>query len=71
MLFRSESIDVRVWLVAVDINGDQVRLLRGFNYKQAENSLGGPSIQVISGIAEMPGSPATTGDNDDALLIGF
>ena len=66
-----ESVEVRVWLAAVDINGDAVQILRGFTFTQGEGTFLGNTIQVISGIAEMPGSPATTGDNDDALLIGF
>ena len=65
-----ESVEIRVWLVAVDINGDPVRYLRGFSYQQAENAaFGGGS--AISGVSELPGSPATTGDNEDALLGSF
>ena len=64
-----EAVEVRVWLVAVDINGDPVRYLRGFSYQQGENALTGSPVQVISGIAEMPGSPATTGDSEDLILL--
>lgn len=66
-----EAVEVRVWLVAVDINGDPVRYLRGFSYQQGENSITGSPLQVISGIAEMPGSPGTTGDSDDLLVPAF
>ena len=67
-----EAVEVRVWLVAVDINGDPVRYLRGFSYQQGENALSGSPVQVIAGIAEMPGSPATTGDSEDLILLpGF
>lgn len=64
-----EAVEVRVWLVAVDINGDPVRYLRGFSYQQGENSYTGPAVQGIAGIAEMPGSPATTGDSEDLILL--
>ena len=66
-----EAVEVRVWLVAVAADGTPVRYLRGFTYTQGENDRTGSPVQVISGISELPGSPGTTGDSDDALLGSF
>jgi len=57
---------VRVWLVLVDIDGNQVRLLNGFTFGQQVTSGAGGigSATTTTGIAQMPGSPGTTGDDE-------
>jgi hypothetical protein len=62
---------VRAWLVLVDIDGNQVRLLNGFTFGQQVTSGAGGigSATTTTGIAQMPGSPGTTGD--DTILQGF
>ncbi|MEE2856096.1 MAG: hypothetical protein VX949_01740 [Planctomycetota bacterium] len=62
---------IRAWLVLVDIDGNQVRLLNGFTFgQQVTPGAGGiGSATTTTGIAQMPGSPGTTGD--DTILQGF
>jgi hypothetical protein len=62
---------VRTWLVLVDIDGNQVRLLNGFTFgQQVTPGAGGiGSATTTTGVAQMPGSPGTTGD--DTILQGF
>jgi hypothetical protein len=62
---------VRAWLVLVDIDGNQVRLLNGFTFgQQVTPGAGGiGSATTTTGVAQMPGSPGTTGD--DTILQGF
>jgi hypothetical protein len=62
---------VRTWLVLVDIEGNQVRLLNGFTFGQqvTTGALGNGISITTTGVAQMPGSPGTTGD--DTILQGF
>jgi hypothetical protein len=62
---------VRTWLVLVDIDGNQVRLLNGFTFGQqvTTGALGNGISITTTGVAQMPGSPGTTGD--DTILQGF
>ncbi|MBC8261594.1 MAG: hypothetical protein H8E43_07245 [Planctomycetia bacterium] len=64
-----DRVEVRVWLVAVDVNGDAVRVLRGFTFQVGENNASGSYVSVNSGAAELPGSAGSTGD--DGLLGSF
>ncbi|MDE0957081.1 MAG: hypothetical protein OSB12_00455 [Planctomycetota bacterium] len=66
-----DRFQIRAWLVLVDENGDQVRLLNGFTFSQQVTAgSGGNGISVTTtGVAQMPGSPGVTGD--DTILSGF
>ena len=66
-----DRFQVRAWLVLVDENGDQVRLLNGFTFSQQVTvGAGGNGISyTTTGVAQMPGSPGVTGD--DLILSGF
>jgi len=52
--------------VLVDIDGNQVRLLNGFTFGQQVTPGGkfGNGIFDTTGVAQMPGSPGTTGDDE-------
>jgi hypothetical protein len=66
-----DRFQIRTWLVLVDENGDQVRLLNGFTFAQqvTAGSEGIGSAVTTTGVAQMPGSPGVTGD--DTILSGF
>jgi hypothetical protein len=66
-----DRFQIRAWLVLVDENGDQVRLLNGFTFaQQVTVGAGGNGVAVTTiGVAQMPGSPGVTGD--DTILSGF
>ncbi|MEO2149940.1 MAG: hypothetical protein ABGY15_07115, partial [bacterium] len=66
-----DRFQVRAWLVLVDENGDQVRLLNGFTFSQQVTlGAGGNGISyTTTGVAQMPGSPGVTGD--DTILSDF